>query len=464
MFKYALKNVMRVPLGSIAIFLVLTILFTGFMVAYSVSLSAKRNMEDMRKEMGGRVNLEVDIEAYIDELVKLQEGKTTTQPVMKKLEWNQVDRISKSSFVEDYNVTIEGAGKSSIKHVTYEDTEESGDLNPDFRLIGDRLLEYNSEFYYKEKILVEGRGYSKEDVESNARVAVIDRKLADLNQLAIGDVIEFTSIENVEMDLEIIGIYEDTEEDARDIPMSYMIRANCIYTPYTTAMESRGNASYKDLITETAFFVEDPLKITDFRNELYRTTIQLKGYLLNADDAIYEKKALPLTFTRSLIEQPGKVILILGLILSLFYILVHSFRKKNVGSTLRVMGLSNRKTFWFMISGFTLIVLCSFVLSFVLSLLCIQPVAERTILSTQNAVTQVIAISEKEAMENTYMGGGLLDSMTVDPVFEISAGLKPFVLFLSLGIAAGMLVLHYILCRWLLHTGNPMTVVIHEEL
>ncbi|HBN84976.1 MAG TPA: hypothetical protein DDZ89_14165, partial [Clostridiales bacterium] len=398
MFKYALKNVMRVPLGSIAIFLVLTILFTGFMVTYSISLSAKRNMEDMRREMGGRVNLEVDIESYIDELVKFQEGKTTTQPVMKKLEWTQVDRISKSEYVEDYNVTLEGAGKSPIKHVTYESTEESGDLNPDFRLIGDRLLEYNSEFYYKEKILVEGKGYTKEDVENNAQVAVIDRKLADLNQLASLRSIKFTSIEGVDMDLKIIGIYEDTMEDTGNIPMSYMIRANCIYAPYTTAMESRGNASYKDLITETAFFVKDPLEITNFRNRLYRTTIQLGGYLLNADDAIYEKKSLPLSFTKSLIEQPGRVVLVGGLIVSLLYILVISFGKKKTGTALRVMGLNNKKTFRFLVSGFTLIVLFSFVLSIVLSLLFTQPLADRTILSTQKAVEQVIAVSEQDAI------------------------------------------------------------------
>jgi hypothetical protein len=94
--------------------------------------------------------------------------------------------------------------------VTLESTEESNENNPDFRLIGDTRLEYNSDFYYKEKYLVEGRGYTEEEVENKAQVAILDRRLADLNQLKIGDVIEFTSVEGVDMNLEIIGIYERT--------------------------------------------------------------------------------------------------------------------------------------------------------------------------------------------------------------------------------------------------------------
>ncbi|HBN84977.1 MAG TPA: hypothetical protein DDZ89_14170, partial [Clostridiales bacterium] len=59
--------------------------------------------------------------------------------------------------------------------------------------------------------------------------------------------------------------------------------------------------------------------------------------------------------------------------------------------------------------------------------------------------------------------GGLLDSMSVDPVYEIFAGLKPFVLMIALGIAAAMLFLHYALCKWFVYVGNPMTVIYEEE-
>jgi hypothetical protein len=329
MLKYTLKNIMRVPFASIVLFLIVTFLFTGFMVTFSVARSAKQNMEDVRIEMGGRVNLEVDMESFINELIKYQEGSTTTQPSMKRLEWSQIEYILRSEYVQDYNVTIEGAGKSPIKHVTLESTEESNENNPDFRLIGDTRLEYNSDFYYKEKYLVEGRGYTEEEVENKAQVAILDRRLADLNQLKIGDVIEFTSVEGVDMNLEIIGIYEDTIEDTGAIPVSYMVRANAIYVPYTTAMESRGDASYKDLITETAFFLKDPLKIEEFKNKLYRTTMQFKGYLLNADDSIYEKKVLPLIFTRLMIQQPAIIISIIGFALSVIFILFASFGRQN---------------------------------------------------------------------------------------------------------------------------------------
>ena len=115
----------------------------------------------------------------------------------------------------------------------------------------------------------------------------------------------------------------------------------------------------KDLISEAAFFLKDPLKINDFRNDLYKTTIQLRGYLLNADDAVYEKKVLPLTFTKSLIEQPGRLVLVIGLILSVILVLISSFSKKKTGSVLRVMGLDSRKTFRFMVSEVTLLVLCA---------------------------------------------------------------------------------------------------------
>jgi hypothetical protein len=179
MLKYTLKNIMRVPFASIVLFLIVTFLFTGFMVTFSVARSAKQNMEDVRIEMGGRVNLEVDMESFINELIKYQEGSTTTQPSMKRLEWSQIEYILRSEYVQDYNVTIEGAGKSPIKHVTLESTEESNENNPDFRLIGDTRLEYNSDFYYKEKYLVEGRGYTEEEVENKAQVAILDKRAGE---------------------------------------------------------------------------------------------------------------------------------------------------------------------------------------------------------------------------------------------------------------------------------------------
>ena len=36
MLKYTLKNIMRVPFASIVLFLIVTFLFTGFMVTFSV--------------------------------------------------------------------------------------------------------------------------------------------------------------------------------------------------------------------------------------------------------------------------------------------------------------------------------------------------------------------------------------------------------------------------------------------
>lgn len=458
MFKYTLKNIMRAPFRSFAIFLILTVLFTGVMVTYSISVSAKKNMEDMRMDMGGRVSLEVDIESYIDEYVKYQQGTTKTMPTMKKLEWAQVDRISKSEYVQDYNITIEGAGTSNIKPYTLESTKETTEGNPDFRIIGDKQLNYNNDFYYKEKALVEGKGFTAEDVDSNAQVAVIDRRLADLNELNIGDVFKFTSIEGVDMEFEIIGIYEDTVEDIESMSTAtYMLRANCIYIPYTTAMESRGNTSYKDLITETAFFVKDPLKIEEFKSNLYRTTIQLKGYILNADDAVYEKKVLPLVYVKSIAEQPGKIALIGGISLSLILIIITALRKKSSATGLRVMGLNTNKTYRFIVSDLSVIILFSFILSLVISLLFIQPLADRAISSTRYAVDSVIALSEKDAIENSYLGGGLMESMKVDPVYEISAGLKPVVFLATTAIAFVLLAFYYALCKRSFNAGNPMT-------
>jgi ABC-type antimicrobial peptide transport system permease subunit len=463
MLKYTLKNIMRVPFASIVLFLIVTFLFTGFMVTFSVARSAKQNMEDVRIEMGGRVNLEVDMESFINELIKYQEGSTTTQPSMKRLEWSQIEYILRSEYVQDYNVTIEGAGKSPIKHVTLESTEESNENNPDFRLIGDTRLEYNSDFYYKEKYLVEGRGYTEEEVENKAQVAILDRRLADLNQLKIGDVIEFTSVEGVDMNLEIIGIYEDTIEDTGAIPVSYMVRANAIYVPYTTAMESRGDASYKDLITETAFFLKDPLKIEEFKNKLYRTTMQFKGYLLNADDSIYEKKVLPLIFTRLMIQQPAIIISIIGFALSVVFILFASFGRKKTAAALKVMGYREKRIFEMLFTDIALIVVFSFVLSLILSFIFIQPVAENVILSTRNAVDNTIAKLIQNAAENTYMGGGILDSLDVEPIYEISAGLKPSAALIALCMVLALSVLQFGMCRWAIHTGDPMIIKNNHE-
>ncbi len=462
MLKYMLKNIMRTPVRSIAILLFFTVFFTGVLITYSIAIEADNGMDDIRIDMGNRVKLEVDIEKYISDYVAFQNGNTGTAPVMKKLEWDMANRISKSDYVEDYNITIEGAGIADIEPVKFETTEETTEGNPDFRLIGDMSLKRNSDFHYGEKKLVEGRVYTQDEVESRAAVAIIDRRLAEINQLNIGDIVTITSIEKIEMAFEIIGFYEDTVEDSDTLHMTYMVRANCLYIPYTTAIDSRGNTSYKDMITEMAFFVKDPLKIDDFRTTVYRNNLQLNGYLLNADDAIYQKRILPLIYTKQLAMQPANVVLFIGGFLSVILIVFTAYRKKYDVLKLKAMGLKSTVIFKNILTELSSMIIISLLLSMVISTVATPIMANKIITITKPTVLKVIAASEQNAMENTYMGGGILQSLNIEPEFSIQAGITFETLLMILAVTAALLALNYVLCRKTAMESNPMVAVKKE--
>ncbi|MGO2265715.1 MAG: ABC transporter permease [Vagococcus salmoninarum] len=254
--KRAFLSVTRKKGRSIILFAIVLIL--GNLIAGAISIQeATGNVEkNIKKQLGGTVTVDVDPKAYEEAFNKGE--NLIVDPLSKEV----INQIGSSTYVKnyDYNLEIMGGGKDlkAFKPETDKDSNlmMAGDLEGmEFRLKGiqhEDILDIKT----KKAKLLSGRTFTKEEVEKGSPVAVISQKVAEENNLAIGDKITYiTNVFNFadsfgkdaepvatrDVPLEVIGIFEpielekkDKDKDTDQNPMSAFMNIqfqNTIYTP-----------------------------------------------------------------------------------------------------------------------------------------------------------------------------------------------------------------------------------------
>ncbi|MFN7251400.1 MAG: ABC transporter permease [Anaerobacillus sp.] len=237
--KRGLLSVVRKKGKSLILLAVIFIL--GNLISGAISIQqATGNVEKTVKErLGATATLEIDYEAW-EKLPEEERWEFEFKP----LELDVIKQVGELSYVKyyDYN-TITHLGSDSLKSYQGEGVEyEVHGPSMDFMLKG---INYPAVLDIEEQKakLVDGRVFTTEEIENGTLTAIISKKLADKNNLLVGDTFALTNavydyreydgtedklFASRDLVLEIIGLFEPTTlkkedgEQSQDGMFDYM--------------------------------------------------------------------------------------------------------------------------------------------------------------------------------------------------------------------------------------------------
>ncbi|HAX73876.1 MAG TPA: ABC transporter permease [Firmicutes bacterium] len=246
----------------------------------------------------------------------------------------------------------------------------------------------------------QGRGITTEDITAENNVVMIEERLANENNLSVGDkfVMNFRQVdetttfkpeEQVEVEVEVIGIFKNLATQTDVNPWSNERAANQLYMPYNVTLKFGKEASMIQIeqgiaegwmtqeeadtwsadidnysITTVGYTLNDPLKVQDFTMDAEKY-LPSEYHVLKVADSTYNsiaKSISGMTETSNLI-----IYIVFGagvLILSLITSLTLKSREYEIGVLLS-LGESKLKVIGQLLSELLIIALVAFTLSIV---------------------------------------------------------------------------------------------------
>ncbi len=429
----------------LAIFLVvINLVFAGFTIQ-----SASSKATDLaRQQLGADINLRIDINKYLEEQNSNQNANEARK--VPSIEKKEADKLKNSKYLDHYNYLKSVIAELKELH----NVEPSGGAqsfgpnnNLNFTLQGVRDFSLLEAAQDKKLKLVEGEGITSKTVGKN--VAMIEKKLAEKNNLKVGDKLQIGEVMDEELttkELEIIGIYESKEEAPSFGGQSFALLepANQIYVPYSV-MNSLENAIYS---------LKDPKDIDAFKEEAKKLGLPAY-YELDAQDNVYKQMIGPIENIASFSKTIVIMVSIAGAtILGLIIMLSIKERRKEMGI---LLSIGEKK--WKLMGQLLVEVLCIAVLAFGLSLATGEKVSQKI---GDNLLASEIAKNEDKPEDPIakFSGNPVAD---VDPVENIDVSISTEDLGKVGGIGLGIAMLATILPALSILRLNPKQILLKDE-
>ncbi|HDR7688990.1 ABC transporter permease [Bacillus toyonensis] len=429
----------------LAIFLVvINLVFAGFTIQ-----SASSKATDLaRQQLGADISLKIDLDKYLEEQNSNQNaiGGNRVPSIEKK----EADKLKNSKYLDHYNYLKSANAELKELH----NVEPPGGAqsfgpnnNLNFTLQGVRDFSSLEAAQDKKLKLVEGEGITPKTVGKN--VAMIEKKLAEKNNLKVGDKLQIGEVMEEELttkELEIIGIYESKEEAPSFGGQSFALLepANKIYVPYSV-MNSMENAIYS---------LKDPKDIDAFKEEAKKLGLPAY-YELDAQDNVYKQMMGPIENIASFSKTIVIMVSIAGaMILGLIIMLSIKERRKEMGI---LLSIGEKK--WKLMGQLLVEVLCIAVLAFGLSLATGEKVSQKV---GDNLLASEIAKNEDKPEDPIakFSGNPAAD---VDPVDNIDVSISTEDLGKVGGIGLGIAMLATILPALSILRLNPKQILLKDE-
>lgn len=354
--KRAILSVTKRKVRTIILIVILSVIANMVLAGLSIRSATIKSGEFARKKLGGAVSLSVDFEKAMSKSGN-KGGKIDITPLTIK----DVDKLKDLEHVKAYNYSSSGmVSAEGFKPVVKEQDDKKDDKNssvvssfsgpqdmaqPDVSLEGNLYTELSPDFTEEKSKLIEGRNLTESDQGKN--VAVIEKKLADENKLKLGDKIKVKSLQGKNtVELEVVGIYtaEKIESDPMMDAMTFLSPYNKIYVPNSVTSQLDSSSSEQtDNIQSAVYYMDDPMNVESFKNDVKASGINLEDYKLDAKDSLYKQMMGPIENVGSFSKTIVIIVAIAGIaILSLIIILSLKDRRYEIG-VLMSMGESRFK-------------------------------------------------------------------------------------------------------------------------
>ncbi|MEB8957802.1 ABC transporter permease, partial [Bacillus cereus] len=382
-------------------------------------------------------------------------------------------------YVKDYNYIANTFGISDgLKLVGASEGEEEGkgkvgmtaarggsssgteiDMNASFMIEGVRKTALQESFKNGKSKIIDGKPITEQMKDQN--VALMEKRLAELNNLKVGDKVKVQSGDKKEtLEVEIIGIYETNEQAMGQQAPPIMDPANKLYMPHSTMKKLEVDQGISS--GQVVYFLNDPQYIDAFKKEAKKSNIDFNYYKLDAHDSLYKQMIGPIENISSTSQMIIYIVSIAGaIILGLIIMLSIKGRRKEMGI---LLSIGEKK--WKLIAQFVVEVVCVAILAFGLSITTGAKVSQYI---GDNLLSNEIATASEEtdtSQHGTVMmagSGGTLQNQKEDPIDKIDVSVTGEDVGKMGGIGLAIAIIATLLPALSILRLNPKQILLKDE-
>lgn len=402
---------------------VFTMICVLVLTGLTIQSAATKSSELAREQLGGSVTLKADRENMMKQQQKSGERQRfESTPVSIK----SAEKIAKLDYVKSYNfISSTSALAGNFDPIESGDEDSSSDtsdsnssrqsvgpggneqggrqmIQADVSIEGVTSTSLVDDFSDGTSNITKGRALTEDDV--NKKVAVIEKTLAEENDLKVGDTIKLkaSTNEDTTINLKIVGIYKTTSSgDNHAQNFAFLNPYNKIYTPYTAASALKGD-DYKNAIDEAVYNMDDASNIDTFIAAAKKTGIDLDTFTLDANDQLYQQMVGPIENVASFSKNVVYLVTIAGaVILGLIVMMSIRERKYEMGV---LMAIGEKR--WKLIGQFLTEILMIAVLAVGISALTGSFIANQI---GNQLLSQQLEQTSNSQSASDMMGGGMPD-------------------------------------------------------
>ncbi|MBP3039573.1 ABC transporter permease [Bacillaceae bacterium Marseille-Q3522] len=329
---------------------IFTVICVFVISGLAIQSAADTSASMARKSLGGDVTLQLDMEKMMGQ-ANSSGGRIRMQ--REPIPLSYAEELSSYPHVKGYNI-LSSAMAVADSFSPLESEEEQEDGNDANGMMGGRMAAMGDislqgvlnsdsaeDFIDSVSSIVDGRHLTENDLD--AHVTIIEKNLAEENNLKVGDKVTIKSpSEETSLEMEIIGIYETTATvDDMFMSFSALNPYNRLYVPYTAANELKG-ADYVDTMDSAIFYMDDPANIESFVSEAKeKSSIDFEKFTLDANDSLYQQMIGPIENVASFSKNVVYLVTVAGaIILGLIVMMSIRERKYEMGV---LMALGEKK-------------------------------------------------------------------------------------------------------------------------
>ncbi|KKZ90784.1 ABC transporter permease [Bacillus wiedmannii] len=464
---------MKKRIGTSLILMAVFLIVTNLVLAgFTIQNASKKAADAARKKLGADVTLGLDF----DKLGQ-QARETGEMPKPPKLNTKEADQLAKSKHVKDYNYITnnfgiadgfklvgasegEGKGKGNVAMVGGSGSGSEIDMNSSLMIEGVRKTLLQESFKNGKSKIVDGKPITEQMQDQN--VALMEKRLAEQNNLKVGDKVKVQSGDKKEtLEIEIIGIYETNEQPMGQNPPPMMNPANKLYMPYSTLKKLETDEGMSSSI-QVVYLLKDPQDIDAFKKEAKKSDIDFNYFKLDAQDSLYKQMIGPIENIASTSQMIIYMVSIAGaIILGLIIMLSIKARRKEMGI---LLSIGEKK--WKLMAQFVVEVVCIAILALGLSLTTGAKVSQFV---GDNLLSSEIATASEEtdtSQNSTVMvagPGGSLQDQKKEPIDKIDVSVTGEDVGKMGGIGLAIAILATLLPALSILRLNPKQILLKDE-
>ena len=345
--------------------LVFSAILIFVLAGLTIRSAALTATENAKKSVGATVTLSANREAAMKKIESLDGEKPNPRSFsLTPVNLENAEKIAALDNVKNYSfissssagatdnitpISNEGTSTSSSTNSSSESTEQQGmgesngnrqggvgEDQPsmkqsDFQISGVLDISMLTAFSEGTATLTSGELITEEDKSTNN--VVIEKTLAEANDLKVGDKFKITSPEDEETIYEVTikGIYETSESgDSMGMMFNFLNPSNTIYSSYTFANTLKGEDS-EETIDSAIYTLNDPKDMDSFVASAEKL-IDTESFSLQTNDQAYQQMLQPLNNVASFAKNIVILVAIAGIIiLTLIVMMTIRERRYEIG-------------------------------------------------------------------------------------------------------------------------------------